>query len=108
NAAGVLYLGYNAGSTGSYNLGGGTLSMNSGVEYIGDQGMGNFTQTSGTNSNNLEIIGTYAGSNGTYVQSGGSNNVSGAEIIGRDAGSAGTYIQSGGNNSSTGGLEIAR
>ena len=44
-----LYMGYSTGSSGTYNLSGGSLSVN-GRESIGEIATGAFTQSGGTNS----------------------------------------------------------
>ena len=77
------HLAYNAGSSGSYTLGGGTLSV-TGTEYIGYYGTGTFTQTGGTNTvyGNLDL-GYNAGSSGSYTLGGGTLSVTGeSEQIG--------------------------
>jgi autotransporter-associated beta strand protein len=114
-----LFLGYNSGGSGNYNLSrSGVLSANS--EYVGYLGAGSFTQSGGTNlvgslylvydsgnsssynlsgpgvlSANLESIGCYAGT-GCFTQSGGTNSVSSALNFGYYSGSAGSYYLSGG------------
>ena len=50
SVAGYLYLGYNAGSSGTYNLSGSGLLSAGYSEYIGYSGSGSFTQSGGTNS----------------------------------------------------------
>ncbi|MEI8373857.1 MAG: hypothetical protein WCJ35_13600, partial [Planctomycetota bacterium] len=72
-----LYLGYTSGSTGSYQLSGGTLS--SGYQYVGRYGTGSFTQSGGVNSvipysstySGVLNLGYYSGSSGTYSLSNG-------------------------------------
>ncbi len=61
-----LYLGYNSGSTGTYNLSG-TGPLSASIQYIGRSGTGTFIQTGGTNtiSSNL-YLGFNSGSSGTY------------------------------------------
>jgi len=44
----MLFLGYKSGSSGTYNLSGGSLSINSAI--IGNGGTGTFIQTGGTNT----------------------------------------------------------
>jgi hypothetical protein len=74
SAVGNMWIGYNAGSTGNYNLNGGTLSCAS-HEYVGWNGTGNFTQTGGANSAAIFVdVGVFGGSTGVYNQTGGSLN----------------------------------
>ena len=116
----TLYLGYNAGDSGAYNLSGsGQLSASG--EYVGYSGTGTFTQTGGTNS--LGYGGLYLGANagssgaynlsgsgqlsspnyeyvgssgtGTFTQSGGTNNCGSYLYLGNNTGSSGTYNLSG-------------
>jgi autotransporter-associated beta strand protein len=66
-----LYLGYNSGAYGTYNLSD-TGSLNSRSETIGYSGVGTFNQTGGTNTilDFLEL-GKNSGSTGTYILNGG-------------------------------------
>ena len=64
--ANALYLGYNAGSSGTYNLSGSGL-LSAVYEYVGCSGTGNFIQSGGTNSVTYLII----GSDGLYQLNGG-------------------------------------
>ena len=112
-----LYLGYNSGATGTYNLSAsGTLTCSDvlfyygflnldydityGDEIVGDNGAGTFNQTGGTNTltntDGLNIA--YAnGSTGTYNLSGtGTLTCNNNEYIG--LGGAGTFNQTGGTN----------
>jgi fibronectin-binding autotransporter adhesin len=71
-----LYLGYSAGSAGTYNLSGSGKLKTSQIsgyqidygEYVGYFGTGTFNQTGGTNGNSYEelYVGYGQGSNGTY------------------------------------------
>ncbi|HUB26786.1 MAG TPA: NF038122 family metalloprotease, partial [Tepidisphaeraceae bacterium] len=118
-----LLLGAGAKSTGTYQLSGtGSLVLTGGDEHIGENGVGIFNQSGGSNSidaaNNL-IVGDNAGATGTYLlsgtgtlsagneyignlgvgtinQSGGSNTISTILFVGFSTGSTGTYIMSGG------------
>ncbi|MHB9072264.1 MAG: autotransporter domain-containing protein [Desulfobaccales bacterium] len=65
-----LYLGRNAGSSSTFNLGGGNVTA--AKEYVGHSGTGTFTQSGGTNtvSGNL-ILAANADSSGTYNLQGG-------------------------------------
>ncbi len=112
----ALYLGSNAGSSGTYNLSG-SGNVLAGYEYMGSYGMGTFTQTGGINyvgsildlapatggiamynlsgsgqvSANNEEMAPFGGT-ATFAQSGGTNNTSLLWLLG--AGS--TYNFSGG------------
>ena len=105
-----LYLGYNSGAKGTYNLSGtGLLCATS--ETIGYSGSGIVNQTSGTNTiaysssgNNGLILGLNAGSKGTYnlIGEGQLNgNVFGNETIGSSG--TGIFNQSAGINTLTAG-----
>ena len=98
NTASSLYVGFCGGSTGTYNLGTGLLSVGGGGEYVGYSGMGTFTQTGGTNSVSNLDLGLNSG-RGTYNLCGGSLSAS-AEVLGYSyfAGT-GAFSQSGGTNS---------
>jgi hypothetical protein len=117
---GVLQIGYNSGSRGTYVLSGGTLSTVNvngnkspsnlaGAEYVGYSGAGSFIQTGGTNACSgtagILFVGYNTGSSGSYTLSGGelstySSNSTGSEIIGYDG--TGSFVQTGGSNSCTG------
>jgi hypothetical protein len=88
-----LYLGYNSGSSGTYNLSGtGKLSADS--EYIGCGGTGTFTQTGGMNTSSYLWLG-FSGT-GIFTQTGGTNTISSFLILGASsASSSGTYNLSG-------------
>jgi MYXO-CTERM domain-containing protein len=99
-----LYLGYSAGSMGTYELSGASAMLNvTGRERIGQSGTGFFTQSGGTNAitGNLDLA-NQPGSTGNYILTGTTSalTVSGAnagvEYIG-DAG-LGDFLQSGGTN----------
>jgi hypothetical protein len=93
-----LFLGYNPGSSGSYNLSGGSLYAPS--QYVGYSGVGSFTQSGGTNS----VGGLYLGYSSS--SSSGSYNLSGGSLyalyvdVGNYGSGGGTFTQSGGTNSS--------
>ena len=113
---GTLTVGHTSGSTGTYTLSGGSLTVGSldegygdsgyGIEVIGDGGNGTFIQTGGTNTINalsslyyvtLLDVGSASGSTGAYSLSGtGTLNVNGTESIGTLGN--GTFTQSGGTN----------
>jgi hypothetical protein len=92
-----LYLGYNPGGSGTYNLSGGGLTLYTGNEYIGYSGTGVFNQTGGGHeAAEYIILGYSAGSSGTYNLSDGNLANEGSFVIG-DSGT-GTFNQSGGSN----------
>ena len=93
-----LYLGYNSGASGTYNLSSG--SLNAPTETIAFSGSGSFTHTGGTHSvNDLHV-----GSNGVYNFSGGSLNVSdNVSVTG-----SGIFTQTGGSQSLRVNLNIGR
>ncbi|MBI4938620.1 MAG: PEP-CTERM sorting domain-containing protein [Nitrosomonadales bacterium] len=99
--SGNLYLGYNSGGNGTYNLGG--ISLTSGMlsgnfEYVGYSGTGVFNQTRGTNTVSTALyIGTNSGSDGTYNLSAGTLSAA-SEYIGTFSSSTGAFNQSGGTN----------
>jgi hypothetical protein len=92
-----LYLGYNPGSVGTYNLSNsGSLSVG-GKEYVGYSGTGTFNQSGGTNtvtSDNELILGFSSGSSGTYNLSNTGSVTMETEFIGYSG--TGTFNQSGG------------
>ena len=103
----ALYLGTNAGDSGTYNLSG-TGLLATEIEYVGYLGTGAFTQSGGTNTcSGYLILGARTGSSGTYNLSGtGLLSVPYMENVG-DAG-PGTFTQSGGTNSiGNGGLVLS-
>jgi autotransporter-associated beta strand protein len=67
-----LYLGYNAGSSGTYNLSGSGVMKTYYGEYVGYSGSGTFNQTGGTNGSEggKLILGHNQGSSGIYNLSG--------------------------------------
>ncbi len=120
-----LFIGYNSGSNGIYNLSNtGTLSgyYNNSYEYVGYAGTGTFNQSGGTNSSAYLILGGNGGSGtynlsagslgnydtivgggfsggvgvGTFKQSGGTYGLD-MLILGSNAGSSGTYNLSNGS-----------
>ena len=120
--SGGLYLGYNPGSNGTYNLSGSAV-LSTYAEYVGYSGNGTLNHTDATNSTSyfsalylgynpgscgvynlsgagsLSTYNEYVGNSGagTFTQSGGTNNVSslGALYIGNNTGSNGSYNLSG-------------
>ena len=97
---GVLYLGYNAGSNGSYSLSGsGRPSISSSTECIGYSGTGSFTQSGGMTYNSLDgllYLGCKAGSSGSYSLSGSGWLSSGTECVGCSG--SGAFTQLAGEN----------
>jgi fibronectin-binding autotransporter adhesin len=68
DASGVLYLGFRTSSRAAYNLSGGTF--NAAAAFVGDNGIGTFTQTGGTANILRTLIGGNAAT-GTYQLNGG-------------------------------------
>ena len=96
---GVLKLGENAGSNGSYLLSGNNSLRPGDWTYIGMAGIGSFTQTNGSVDVMVDLyLGFFAGGSGTYSLSGGSLRA-GSEIVGRFG--AGQFNHTGGTNSVT-------
>ncbi len=98
-----LELGQNAGASGSYTLsdsGSGSLLSVAGNEYIGYSGTGTFIQSGGTNTvTGILILAANAGSSGTYSLSGGSLTVGDYEAVGYFG--TGSFTQSGGTHTVT-------
>ena len=91
-----FYLGYNPGSTGTYNLSG-TGQLSAVDEYIGSYGTGTFTHTGGANSTLVLFLGGNSGSTGVY-NLGSTGQLSAVdEYIGSYG--TGTFTQTGGTNS---------
>ncbi len=101
--SGGLYLGYNSGASGSYNLSGSGL-LSTVYEYLGLSGVGSFTQSGGTNNVTNLYIAYFSGSSGSYLLSGSGVLVSSAEFVGNSR--SGAFTQSGGSNA-VGNLSIA-
>jgi len=104
-SGGILYVGKNSGSTGTYSLGAtGLLSVAGYWEYVGEGGMGTFNQTGGTNTTpgNL-VLGYASGSSGNYSLSGGVLSATTYEDIGYSG--AGFFVQTAGTNT-TGNFRI--
>ena len=92
----MVSLGYNAGSSGTYNLSASGLISNGGVT-VGYYGTGTFTQTGGSSTMYSLYLGDDGGSSGTYSLSGGSLCVPLNEYVGNYG--TGFLTQSGGTNS---------
>jgi T5SS/PEP-CTERM-associated repeat protein len=109
NVAGQgLYVGYNEGSVGHYNMQGGFIENS--FQVIGFQNsmangdVADFNQSGGNNNASL-ILGSNAGSVGTYELSGSSSTInSSGEIIGDNG--TGTFTQTGGSNSVSGEIDL--
>ncbi len=102
-------MGYGAGSTGVYTLGGtGALVANQ-SEYVGLYGTGTFTQTAGSNTiataTGFFDVGTYAGAMGTYNLGGTGTLVANTNEYVGDIGT-GVFNQTGGTNNSNANLFI--
>ncbi len=96
----ALYLGTEAGASGSYTLsdsGSGSLLSVTGNEYIGYSGTGTFTQTGGSNTVGSNFFVGTQGGTGSYSLSGGSLPVFGDLYLGNSAGASGSYNLSGGS-----------
>jgi len=118
-----VYLGCNAGSTGRYEMSGGTLRItgSGGTLYVGNYGDGTFVQTGGTvtGGDSALALGFRAGSTGLYLmsstasltvastlvgcygtgrfeQTGGSHTLFKVLRLGYHLGSSGTYLLGGG------------
>jgi outer membrane autotransporter protein len=104
SAVSGLYLGYYPGSSGTYNLSGGSLSAPAETIGVLTGGVGVFNQSGGTNTvTDALTLGFRSGSNGTYNLSGGSL-VSDFETVGYQG--LGTFNQNGGSNTLTGDLTL--
>ena len=105
NNAATLYLGYNAGSIGSYTITGGTLSSSL-YQYIGYYGTGTLNiQNGGQVSNAYGYLGHYTGSTGTATVDGSGSkwtNSGDLTVVGR-YGTGTLNILNGGEVSSFGG-----
>ena len=100
-ASSSLYLGYAAGSVGTYTLNNNDSPalLNTMNEYVGYSGSGGFTQSGGTHTVAYTLtLGYNAGSSGSYSLSGGSLFAGNGEDIGLSGN--GSFTQSGGTNSS--------
>jgi hypothetical protein len=94
-----LYLGVNSTDQGFYNLSGTGALTSNGLEIVGYNGAGTFTQDGGTNTSNVHLyLGYSANSSGTYnLNSGSLTNPSGEEYVGY--GGTGALMQTGGTHS---------
>ena len=103
---GIIYLGSNPGSSGTYSLSGsGNFAISNGFEYIGNSGSGTFTQTGGTNNGGTSgviYLGLNPGSSGAYSLSGSGLLTIPIQQIGYSG--SGAFTQTGGTNNLGGGL----
>ena len=108
-SSGNLTLGDDSGGNGTYSLSGNGLLLvpNYGIEQVGYNGTGTFTQSGGTNNTNSGdlVLGENTGSNGAYNLSGSGLLTAGTEYLGSSG--TGTFTQSGGTNSIAGELSLA-
>ncbi len=113
--SGSLYIGYAAGSNGTYNLSGsGSVTASSATTsmFVGYSGNGTFTQTNGTIIGGTLNVGYNSGSVGTYNLSGGSFNtgpIGNISVGGQFDGQSnvkGTFNQTGGTGLSGGFLTV--
>jgi hypothetical protein len=98
NGTNGLYLGSSAGSSGTYTLSGGTLSVTNGVfvsEYIGYAGTGVFNQAGGSNSTFRLDVAYSASASGTCTLAGGMLS-SQHTVVGVSG--TGVFIQTGGSH----------
>ena len=102
--SGVLTLGAQAGSSGTYNIKAGTLSVK-GDEVVGSAGSGQVGQQGGSVTLGGSLLLGVTTGTGIYDMNVGSLGVAGNEVIGVSA--IGSFDQSGGTNSVTGGVTLA-
>ncbi len=108
-SGGALYLGYNTGSSGTYNLSGKAQLIGASYfgepEYVGYSGSGSFIQSGGTNIASYGLdLGYNSGASGTYNLAGGSLSATENEDVGVSG--TGTFTQSGGTNSISNSSEL--
>jgi len=105
-----LILGQDPGTTGVFNLNGGSLSNNNNLdETVGYRGHGTFNHTAGTNNlggQNLILGDGGASSQGTYSLSNTGILSADSESLGNNFDSVGTFIQSGGSNTASFGVFV--
>lgn len=101
-----IWLGYNTGSQGTYNLSG-TGQVSAASEYVGYSGTGTFNHSAGTNTvtNGASLyLGYNFGSSGTYNLCGTGKLTAVNEYVGYSG--TGTFTQTAGTTNSSNGLEI--
>jgi autotransporter-associated beta strand protein len=91
-----LFLGYSAGGSGTYNLGG-TGYLTTGYQYVGYSGSGTFAQSGGTNTTGELHIGDHAGA-GSYILSGAGCLSATQVFVGSTATTGALFQQTGGTN----------
>jgi T5SS/PEP-CTERM-associated repeat protein len=91
----ILYLGYNAGATGTVWLTGGQLIVTNTSSYIGRFGIGQMTVSNGTWLARDVYVGRIAGSQGTLIIAGGSS-VARTVTVASLSGAVGTLTMAGG------------
>jgi hypothetical protein len=104
---GILILGMQTGSSGTYNLSGNSTSLLTvlGQEIIGSSGTGTFTQSGGTHTTDLLMLGQQAAGRGTYNLSGGALEVTGVNVVGKEG--FGEFFQNSGSTHKAQYLTIA-
>jgi hypothetical protein len=105
NSSYALILGGNSGATGTYVLSGSGTLTGAANEYVGNNGIGSFNQTGGTNTTNELDVGYNVGAIGTYRLSGsGTLSNPGYQYVGYFG--TGTFIQTGGTNTVNHDLDV--
>ena len=99
--ANALYVGFNAGSSGTVTLGSAATLSVSGLTYIGYNGAGAFNQIGGAHTSSSLTLGANLGSTGSYslASNAASLMVNGAEVVGD--GGAGRFTQTGGSHTAS-------
>ena len=104
----TLFVSTATGSIGTYNLSGG--SLNAAELYVGGDGAGTLNQTGGAisiqsngSTQGALVVGSSAGSNGTYNLGAGSIS---AQVLGIGGGGTGTFNQTGGTATSSASLLV--
>jgi len=92
----VLSIAFYGGSTGAYNLSGGSLGAD--VENVGYDGSGTFDQSGGTNQVNRLYVGRRSMGRGSYNLSGSGILRANEETVGSNGYRNGTFTQTGGTN----------
>ena len=95
---GYLYLGYNAGDSGTYNLGGTGVISAMNTEYVGYSGSGNFAQSGGGHTVGILYVGYNSGSQGAFSFGGGATMYAVNQYVGYNG--QGVFAQTGGTNGS--------
>jgi hypothetical protein len=111
NATGVLYLGFQSGSNGTYSLSATGTLTNTGNEYVGYSGSGTVVQSGGSHTvagDSSLILAENPGATASYTLSAGSLTDSGTGTGGEYVGyeGNGTFTQTGGINTIGGGFSL--